>query len=112
VPQAYLRGFAADESKSKIWRFSKHVGDPERKPIEKVAMRHHLYVPRDQVTGERDDSLEQRLSELERWFADPIWRALQTDVVDLAWPALRKLISLIVSVMYLRTPLHYEYVKV
>lgn len=75
-------------------------------------MRHHLYVPRDQVTGERDDSLEQRLSELERWFADPIWRALQTDVVDLAWPALRKLISLIVSVMYLRTPLHYEYVKV
>lgn len=74
-------------------------------------MRHHLYVPRGQVTGERDDTFEQRLSELERWFGDPIWKSLQSDFVDMDRPAMRKLISLIVSVMYLRTPLHYEYVR-
>jgi hypothetical protein len=111
VPQAYLRDFAVDEARTKIWRFSKNVGDPELKPIEKVAMRHYLYVPRDGFTGKRDDTFEQELSQLECWFADPVWKALQSELVDLGWVALRKLISLIVSVMYLRTPLHFEYVQ-
>jgi len=111
VPQAYLRDFAADEARKKIWRFSKKAGDREIKPIEKVAMRHHLYIPRDSKTGMREDSFEQKLSELERWFADPVWKALQTDFVNLDWSELRKLIFLVISVMYLRTPLHYEYVR-
>ena len=111
VPQAYLREFAADEGRRKIWRFSKHAGDSEIKPIEKVAMRHHLYVPKDSKTGARDDSFEQKLSKLEHWFADPAWKTLQTEFVDLGWSELRKLISLVISVMYLRTPLHYEYVR-
>jgi hypothetical protein len=111
VSQAYLRDFAANEGRTKIWRFSKQSGDPELKLIEKVAVRHHLYVPRDAVTGERDDSFEQKLSQLEGWFSDPVWRALQTETLDLSWKELRMLASLVVSVMYLRTPVHYEYVK-
>jgi hypothetical protein len=111
VPQAYLRDFAANEGRTKIWRFSNKSGDPELKPIEKVAVRHHLYVPRDASTGKRDDSFEQKLSQLEGWFANPLWRALQTEALDLCWKELRMLVSLVVSVMYLRTPIHYEYVK-
>ena len=111
VPQAYLRDFAADESRTKIWRFSKESGDPELKPIEKVTVRHHLYVPRDAATQERDDSFEQKLSQLERWFGDPVWRGLHTEPLDLGWKELRRMVSLVVAVMYLRTPIHYEYVK-
>ena len=111
LPQAYLRDFAANEDRTKIWRFSKKSGDPELKPIEKVAVRHHLYVPRDEATGKRDDSFEQKLSQLEGWFASPVWRALQTEVLDLSRKELRMLVSLVVSVMYLRTPVHYEHVK-
>jgi hypothetical protein len=111
VPQAYLRDFAANEGRTKIWRFSKKSGDPELKPIEKVAVRHHLYVPRDSVTGKRDDSFEQKLSQIEGWFSDPVWRGLQTEILDLSGKELRMLVSLVVSVMYLRTPVHYEYVK-
>src|SRR5262249_55507699 len=85
VPQAYLRNFAANDARTKIWRFSKWSGEPELKPIEKVAMRHHLYVPRDEITGKRDDSFERKLSQLESWFADPVWRALQDQIVDLSW---------------------------
>ena len=111
VPQAYLRDFAANEGRTKIWRFGKESGDPELKSIEKVAVCHHLYVPRDAATGKRDDSFEQKLSQLEGWLADPVWRALQTEILDLSWKELRMLASLVVSVMYLRTPVHYGYVK-
>ena len=111
VPQAYLRDFAADQSRVKIWRFSKNAGDPGLKPIENVAVRHNLYVPRNKETQERDDSFEQKLSQLECWFGDPVWRALRTESLDLGWKQLRMLVSLVVTVMYLRTPIHYEYVK-
>ena len=74
-------------------------------------MRHHLYVTQDARTGARDDSFEQTLSRLEQWFADPVWKAVQTEFVDLGWSELRKLVSLVISVMYLRTPIHYEYVR-
>lgn len=111
VPQAYLRDFAANESRAKIWRFSKMSGDPELKRIDKVTVRHHLYVPCDAATQERDDSFEQKLSQLERWFGDPVWRKLNTDTLDLGWKQLRMLVSLMVSVMYLRTPLHYEHFR-
>lgn len=111
VPQAYLREFAADEARKKIWRFSNHPGNPELKPIEKVAMGHHLYVPKDSKTGTSDDSFEQKLSKLEHWFAGPAWKTLQTEFVDLIWSEFRKLISPVISVMYLRTPLHYEYAR-
>lgn len=92
MPQAYLREFAADEARKKIWPFSKHAGDPEIKPLERVAMRHRLYVPKDSKTGARDDSFEQKLSKLEHWFSDPAWKTLQTEFVDLGWSELRKLI--------------------
>lgn len=111
VPQAYLRDFAVDESRTKIWRFSKNSGDPELKSIEKVAVRHYLYVPRDAATMERDDSFEQKLSELESWFATPVWRGLHDSSLDLSWKELRMIVSLVVAVMYLRTPIHYEHVK-
>jgi hypothetical protein len=38
VSQSYLRSFAADADKrQKTWRFSKDNGEPELKPIAKVA---------------------------------------------------------------------------
>jgi len=46
VPQAYLKPFAidptAEKEKRKIWRFRKSGGDPEMKPIRKVAVKFYL----------------------------------------------------------------------
>lgn len=111
VPQAYLRAFAADAQRRKIWRFSKDAGDPELKPLDKVAVSFYLYVPRDPNTGLRDDSFEKKLSELEQWFASPVWRALQSEILDLSWDPLRKMVSLLVATMMLRNPRHFELYK-
>lgn len=111
VPQAYLRAFAANlEQRRKIWRFSKEGGDPELKRIEKVAVRFHLYAPKD-ASGRRDDSFEKKLASLEQWFVDPVWRTLQTDMLDLSWEPLRKLVGLSAAVMFLRNPLNLERTK-
>lgn len=111
VPQAYLRAFAADSQRRKIWRFSKDVGDPELKPIEKVAVSFYLYVPRDPKTGRRDDSFEKKLSELEQWFADPVWLALQSEMLDLSWEPLRQMVGLLAATMMLRNLKSFEQYK-
>jgi len=111
VPQAYLRAFAADEQLRKIWRFSKEAGEPELKPIDKVAVSFYLYVPVDPATGRRNDSFEQKLSGLENWFGDPVWKMLQTDMVNLSWEPIRKMVSLLVATMMLRNPRHFDFYK-
>ena len=69
VPQSYLRTFAATpDTRQKIWRFSKTGGNPELKPIEKVAVKFHLYAPKG-FDGRRDDWLEKKLAHLETWFS-------------------------------------------
>jgi hypothetical protein len=111
VSQAYLRPFAADpETRSKIWRLSKTAGDAELKPIEKVAVNFHLYAPKGR-DGVRDDALEKKLSGLETWFGSPVWRALCTDFVDLAWEPLRKMVALLAATTYLRNPRQLELTK-
>ncbi|MDP9603222.1 UNVERIFIED_ORG: hypothetical protein J2W38_003011 [Variovorax paradoxus] len=110
VPQVYLRSFAADDGRQKIWRFSKDAGDPELKNIDKVAVRFHLYVPRN-TDGRRDDSFEKKLADLEQWFETPVWRALRDDAVDLSWDPLRKMVSLLAATMFLRNPKHFALTK-
>lgn len=110
VPQSYLRGFAANPERSKIWRFSKIAGDPELKPIDKVAMRHHLYVPRGD-DGLRDDAFEKKLANLEQLFGTPFWKALQNDFVDMSETPVRQGISLLVATMFLRHPKQLEFTK-
>ncbi|GFE84413.1 hypothetical protein GCM10011487_64130 [Steroidobacter agaridevorans] len=108
VSQAYLRAFASDpERREKIWRFGKDTGAPELKPIEKVAVRFYLYAPKGK-DGKRDYAFEAKLSELEQWFGDPLWQRLCTEMVDLSWEPVRKMVSLLVAVMYLRTPAQFE----
>jgi hypothetical protein len=103
VPQSYLKAFAADPERKKIWRFSKEDGDPELKPIEKVAYRHYLYVPKD-ASGQRDYSCEVQLSRLEQWFGERPWELLLTEYLDLGDPTMRKMVSLLAAVMCLRNP--------
>jgi hypothetical protein len=104
VPQSYLRAFSADpDRREKIWRFSKEEGDPELKPIEKVAYRHYLYVPKD-ASGQRDYSCEVQLSRLEQWFGERPWELLLTGYLDLGDPTVRKMVSLLAAVMFLRNP--------
>ncbi|MGO4409444.1 MULTISPECIES: DUF4238 domain-containing protein [unclassified Brevundimonas] len=107
VSQSYLRSFAADAAGQKIWRFSKNDGDPELKPIEKVAVRFHLYSPQG-ADGTRDDRVERKLGELERWFGHPIWKLLCTSEADLTWEPLRKMLALIVATTYVRNPAQFE----
>ena len=104
VPQGYLRAFAAEHAPTKIWRFSHTEGDAELKRIDKVAYKHHLYSARNSETGRRDDALEKKLADLEQWFGSPLWKALQTDIVDLSWEPLRKMTALLMAVMMLRNP--------
>ena len=88
------------------------AGNPELKPIEKVAVSFYLYVPSDPATKRRDDSFEKKLSELERWFSSPIWGSFQTDMIDLGDEKIRKLVSLLVATMMLRNPRHFDMHKV
>jgi hypothetical protein len=110
VSQSYLRAFAADEARQKIWRFSKKAGDPELKGIDKVAVKFHLYAPR-MSDGRRNDALEHKLGNLEQFFGGPIWQALCTTDVDLTWEPIRKMLALIVATTYVRNPLQFEFWK-
>lgn len=104
VPQSYLSGFAILGDPNRIWRLSNKEGEAELKLIEKVAYRHHLYSVRDRETQQRDGALETRLSELERMFGHTVWKQLRTDVVDIGWEPLRKMVALLAAVMLLRNP--------
>ncbi len=110
VPQSYLKAFAADEDGQRIWRFSKNEGEPELKRIDKVAVKYHLYAPMD-ADGRRDDALEKKLADLESWFGDPMWKAICTDFPDFSLKPLRKMVALLVAVMWLRTPKQFEFWK-
>jgi hypothetical protein len=111
VSQSYLRTFATDpDTRRKIWRISKNRGDPELKPIEKVAVKFHLYAPKG-PDGRRDDWLEKKLADLETWFGTSIWNAVCTDFPDLSWTPLRKMLALLVATTYLRNPLQFEQMK-
>lgn len=104
VPQAYLKAFAADgTSRRKIWRLGVSEGRPELKDIGKVAVRHHLYVPMDDL-GQRDDRFEKKLAELERQFASDLWASLCGGMVDLRKPSARRTIALLAATLWLRTP--------
>ncbi|MES2181943.1 MAG: DUF4238 domain-containing protein [Pseudomonadota bacterium] len=107
VPQSYLKAFAADEDRQRVWRFSKNEGEPELKRIDKVAVKYHLYAPMD-PDGRRDDALEKKLADLESWFGDPMWKAICTDFPDFSLKPLRKMVALLVAVMWLRTPKQFE----
>ena len=108
VPQAYLKSFAADDTAGqKVWQLSKDEGKPELKLIKKVAVRHHLYVPKNAL-GQRDDSFEKKLAELEAWFATDIWATLCHGIVDFEPVEVRKLVALLSATMWLRTPRHLD----
>lgn len=107
VSQSYLKAFSADAAGTKIWRFSKEAGDPELKPIQKVAVKFHLYAPKG-PDGRRNDALEHKLSELERWFAHPVWQTLCTGELDLTWEPVRKMLALIVATTYVRNPVQFD----
>ena len=111
VPQSYLKHFAADpEKREKIWRFGKTSGDPELKPIEKVAVKFYLYAPQND-DGKRDYAFEERLSSIEQWFGTPGWHQLCNDFVSFEHAAVRKMVSLLTAVMYLRNPAQLEKTK-
>lgn len=106
VPQSYLRVFAADPECRKIWTFRKDEGDFELRPIKKVAVSFYLYAPKG-VDG-RDYSFEDKLATLESWFGGDLWKAATTGYVDLGDTMVRKALSLLTAVMFLRNPLVFE----
>jgi hypothetical protein len=110
VAQSYLKAFAADSQRRKIWRFSKNDGSPELKRIDKVAVKFHLYAPLD-ADGRRDDALEKKLADLENWFGEPVWKAVCNDFPDFSWEPLRKMVALLAAVTWLRTPRQFEFWK-
>lgn len=110
VAQSYLKAFAADGNGRRIWRFSKDGGEPELKRIDKVAVKFHLYAPFG-ANGRRNDALEKKLADLERFFGDPMWKLVCTDFPDFSWEPLRKMVALMAAVTWLRTPRQFEFWK-
>jgi hypothetical protein len=110
IPQSYLRHFAADADRRKVWVLKRESRDePELKPIKKVATAFYLYAPRG--TDGRDYSFEDKLASLEQMFGGPFWDLITTDYIDLCDNTVRKALSLLVAVMYLRNPLHLEQMR-
>lgn len=104
MPQAYLKHFAVPGSKPpRVWAYTKDAKDPILKRIQKVAVKNHLYVLQDEQ-GRRDDSFEKQLSSLESLIGHTVWNVLATKEVDLSWEPMRKMVSLTVANMYLRSP--------
>jgi hypothetical protein len=106
VPQSYLRAFAADGERKKIWTFRKNDGDFELRSIKKVAVSFYLYAPNG--PNGRDYSFEDKLASLENWFGEDFWKEVTTGFVNLGSPTVRKGISLLAAVMFLRNPLALE----
>ncbi|WP_082991791.1 DUF4238 domain-containing protein [Paraburkholderia tropica] len=109
VAQSYLKAFSADDGR-RIWRFSKHEGDPELKRIDKVAVKFHLYAPMG-ADGRRNDALEKKLAEVENFYGEPMWKAVCNDFPDFSWEPLRKMVALLAAITWLRTPKQFEYWK-
>lgn len=108
VPQAYLRPFAAEPlEREKIWTFGLREGEPQLKPIGKVAVKFYLYVPQG-PGGQRDYSFEDKLGSLEQLLGHVAWKAISSGEVDLTSPAIRKGIALIAAVMFMRHPSRFE----
>jgi hypothetical protein len=105
VPQSYLRYFAADADRRKVWVLKRESDDePELKPIKKVATSFYLYAPRG--PDGRDYSFEDKLASLEQMFGSPFWDLATRDYIDLCDNTARKGISLLLAVMYLRNLSH------
>lgn len=102
VPQAYLRAFATDSNRTKIWTFGKTNGDPMLKTISRVAVKFYLYAPGE--NGQRNYSTEQKLGDLEQLFGNPFWSRISTGFIDLNERTIRKGIALLTAVMHLRNP--------
>lgn len=70
VPQSYLRHFAADSDRRKIWMLKRDSNnEPQLKPIKKVATEFYLYAPHG--PNGRDYSFEDKLASLEQCLANP-----------------------------------------
>ena len=110
VAQSYLKAFAADADRKRIWRLSKSRGEPELRLIEKVAVKFHLYAPRGQ-DGRRNDAMEKQLADLENWFGEPAWRMVCDGFPDFSWEPLRKMVALLAAITWLRTPRQFEHWK-
>jgi hypothetical protein len=110
VAQSYLKAFAADGNGRRIWRFSRNEGEPELKRIDKVAVKFHLYAPLG-PDGRRNDALEKKLADLERFYGDPIWKIVCTDFPDFSSRPLRQMVALMAAVTLLRTPQQFEFWK-
>jgi len=108
VPRFYLKYFATSETQNtkepKAWIFSKDKedGDPVLTNIRKICAKRYLYSPPDK-NGQRDWILEKKLSELESLLS-VMWPTLAEGDADLQWEALRKGVSLFLSVLCLRHP--------
>lgn len=102
VPQSYMRTFAADSARKKVWTLRKNGGEFELRSIKKVAVSFYLYAP-DGASG-RDYSFEDKLSSLENLFGGWPWTEIANDYVNLGDDTIRKAVSLLTAVMYLRNP--------
>ena len=108
LPQFYLRGFRAQDDTGTVPRL--WVCSPSRSgPITprlmrtaEIAVRRHLHSPVRSDAG-RDLSVEHKLAELESAVGG-IWDRVAKERVPLGDQALRKVLALFVSTLYLRNP--------
>jgi len=94
IPRFYLRYFATPNCRnSRVWVLHRKEGGPQLVNIEKIAVKKHLYS---QLREAQLADLEGDLSRL--------WPQLANDYVDLESRAIRQVISLFLSTLFLRNP--------
>ena len=116
VPRFYLKGFATPQTKDsdhpQVWVFSKRQGDKDafRTSIENVASEFFLYSPLGE-NGERDFSVEEKLSELEGFLSQK-WKEISTGFVSLVSESpFRKILALFIATMIVRHPDQIEEIR-
>jgi hypothetical protein len=105
VPRFYLKHFTVDSNNSKqeqVWILNRRSGDPRLTSIKNIAVEKHLYTPK-RPDGSRDPYLEKKLAGLEGTLAK-FWPQLANGFMDLSNPSFRRIVSLFLSVQFLRHP--------
>jgi hypothetical protein len=105
IPRLYLKAFAELDPAGghRVWCIPTQDGEPYRTSIDNVAVEKWLYSPRNEA-GVRSGDVEDVLSNLESAIA-PLWRYFaKGDLIDLAHPPYRHIISLFVAGLHARHP--------
>jgi len=118
VAQFYLRNFASDQNKKKVWTHTKSNGSDKEEKIRDVGQEHYFYALPQEAIDEYNKDSEKKvdknvvetdmMGEIDRYSSDFLIPFLEdiksSDVNRVLSPEEKQSLSLILAYQYLRTP--------